>query len=174
MTTITAYIALGANVGSRRRTLEKALADLRAADGVEVVAVSPMIETTPQGPRDQPPYLNAAAELRTTLDPRKLLALLHEIETAHGRDRSRERRWGPRSLDLDLLLYGDRVIDEPGLIVPHPRLHQRRFVLEPLAAIAAGASHPGLGRTIEWLLNRTERVEYETTERRSQARVNNP
>ena len=167
MTTTTAYIALGANTGDRRGTLEAALDDLRATDGVEVVTVAGFIETAPEGGPDQPPYLNSAAELNTSLEPRRLLDRLHEIEAAHGRDRRRQRRWGPRPLDLDLLLYGDLVLQESGLIVPHPRLHSRRFVLAPLAAIAPRAVHPGLGRTIQWLLDRAEDPEYDPTLTRS-------
>jgi 2-amino-4-hydroxy-6-hydroxymethyldihydropteridine diphosphokinase len=151
MTPITAYIALGSNVGDRRATLDSALACLRAADGVTVTAVSSFVETEPVGP-PQRPYLNAAAELRTTLDPGVLLDLLHAVESSHGRDRGGETRWGPRRLDLDLLLYGERVIDEPGLTVPHPRMHERRFVLGPLAQIAPHAVHPARGRTVQWLL----------------------
>lgn len=151
MTATTAYIALGSNAGDRRAALDSALAALRGARGVTVIAVSPYVETEPVGP-PQPRYLNAAAELRTTLDPRALLDLLLSVEARHGRNRRAETRWGPRRLDLDLLLYGERVIDEPGLAVPHPRMHERRFVLEPLAQIAPHARHPARGRTVEWLL----------------------
>ena len=150
MKTATAYISLGSNLGDRRRAIEGAVHDLGATPGVEVVAVSPLIETEPQGP-SQPPYLNAAAGLRTRLSPRRLLEAMLAIEAAHGRDRGRERRWGPRRLDLDLLMFDDLVIDQPGLIVPHPRLHLRSFVLEPLARIAPQAIHPTLGMTIECL-----------------------
>ena len=103
---------------------------------------------------NQPRFLNAAAALRTVLSARRLLATLHGIEAAHGRDRSREQRWGPRRLDLDLLLYGDLVIAEQGLTVPHPRLHERSFVLHPLAIIAPRVIHPILGVSIECLRDR--------------------
>ncbi|MHC4415438.1 MAG: 2-amino-4-hydroxy-6-hydroxymethyldihydropteridine diphosphokinase [Planctomycetota bacterium] len=150
----TAYIALGSNIGDRRRAIESALAALAALDGVEVVAVSSLMETMPEGPPGQGRYLNAAAILRSDLEPRALLEAMLSIEADHGRDRRAEQRWGPRRLDLDLLMYDDRIIDEPGLTVPHPRMHARTFVLEPLVEIAAAAVHPGLGVTIECLRNR--------------------
>jgi 2-amino-4-hydroxy-6-hydroxymethyldihydropteridine diphosphokinase len=99
-------------------------------------------------------YLNAAAILRCRLEPRALLDEMLAIEASHGRDRRREERWGPRRLDLDLLLYEDLVLDEPGLTVPHPRLHERSFALGPLAQIAAQTVHPVLGLTIEQLRDR--------------------
>ncbi len=146
-----AYIGLGANLGDRRRNLESALATLASTSGIEVAAASTIIETAPAGPAGQGPYLNAAARLRTALGPRRLLEVCLAIEADHGRDRSREQRHGPRRLDLDLLLYDDRIIDEVGLTVPHPRLHERSFVLEPLAQIAESAIHPVLGVSIECL-----------------------
>jgi 2-amino-4-hydroxy-6-hydroxymethyldihydropteridine diphosphokinase len=127
-----AYIGLGSNLGERGQTLRAALNRLTANPKVEVVAVSSFHETDPVGPvRDQPRFLNAAAELETTLGPRRLLDLLLQVETELGRTRDGPAG-GPRTLDLDLLLYGDEQIDEPGLQVPHPRLHERAFVLEPL------------------------------------------
>jgi 2-amino-4-hydroxy-6-hydroxymethyldihydropteridine diphosphokinase len=154
MSDATAYIALGSNLGDRRRLLESALESLRAVDGLEVVAVSDRVETAPQGPPGQRMYVNAAAALRCRLGPRALLSAMLDIEAAHGRHRAGEERWGPRPLDLDLLLYGDLVIDEPGLTVPHPRLHERPFVLGPLAQIAPDAVHPVLGLTVERLRDR--------------------
>jgi len=117
--------------------------------------MSSIRETTPVGPvTDQPAFLNAALELRTTLSPRVLLELLLDIERMFGRDRVADRRWGPRTLDLDLLMYGELVIDEPGLMVPHPRLTERRFVLEPLADLVPDLIVPGTGATVAEHLGR--------------------
>jgi 2-amino-4-hydroxy-6-hydroxymethyldihydropteridine diphosphokinase len=127
-----AYVGLGSNLGDREATLREALRRLDAVDGIAVVAVSSFRETDPVGKVDQPRFVNAAAGLETSLTPRELLDRLLEAERALGRDRAKEERWGPRTLDLDLLLYGDVTIDEPGLEVPHPRLAERAFVLEPL------------------------------------------
>jgi 2-amino-4-hydroxy-6-hydroxymethyldihydropteridine diphosphokinase len=154
MNPASAYIALGSNLGDRRALIEAALDDLRRLETVQVLAVSDLIETAPHGPPGQGSYLNGAAALRTQLAPRDLLETLLAVEAAHGRDRAREKRWGPRRLDLDLLLYGDLVIDEPGLTVPHPRLHERWFVLAPLANIAPAVVHPVLGITIAQLRDR--------------------
>lgn len=151
---VTAYIALGSNLGDRRAHLAAALAALRATRGIEVIAVSPLFETAPVGPPPQGAYLNAAAKLATRLDAPALLARLHEIEAAEGRERRSERDL-PRSLDLDLLLHADLKLDAPDLTVPHPRLHQRCFVLEPLRSIAAEVVHPVLGETIDTLARRT-------------------
>jgi 2-amino-4-hydroxy-6-hydroxymethyldihydropteridine diphosphokinase len=130
-----AYIGIGANLGDREGTLRSAVASLAAGPGVKVVAVSTLRETDPVGPvRDQPRFLNGAVAVETSLDARALLALLLRIEADHGRTREGPEG-GPRTLDLDLLVYGDERIDEPGLTVPHPRLHERAFVLEPLAEL---------------------------------------
>lgn len=146
-----AYIALGSNLGDRRATLDGAVAALRERPGLRVVRWSSWIETEAVGgPAGQPMFLNGAAEIETELPPRALLAVLQEIEDRFGRVRGEAD--GPRTLDLDLLLYGDRVIDEPGLVVPHPRMSGRRFVLEPLAEIAPAASDPVSGRTVAELL----------------------
>jgi 2-amino-4-hydroxy-6-hydroxymethyldihydropteridine diphosphokinase len=139
-----AYVGLGANLGDRERTLRAAVEALAAEEGIEVVAVSTLRETEPVGVGEQPPFLNGAVELETTLTARELLDRLLAVEQGFGRVRIRGEH-GPRTLDLDLLLYGDEVIDEPGLTVPHPRLHERRFVLEPLAELAPGLVVPGRG-----------------------------
>ncbi len=152
----TAHIGLGSNLGDRRGAIESALRQLDRVEGLAVVAVSDLFETDPQGPPGQGRYLNGAAAVRCELDARALLAVLHGLEAAAGRDRAREVRHGPRPLDLDLLLLGDLVIDEPGLVVPHPRMHRRRFVLEPLRQIAAQVRHPVLGLTVESLFGRLE------------------
>jgi 2-amino-4-hydroxy-6-hydroxymethyldihydropteridine diphosphokinase len=136
-----AFIGLGANLGEREATIRLALAALNEEDGIEVVAVSTLRETEPVGVGPQPLFLNGAAELATTLSARELLDRLLATEQRFGRVRVPGEH-GPRTLDLDLLLYGDERIDEPGLTVPHPRLHERAFVLEPLAEI--GATVPGL------------------------------
>ena len=145
-----AYVGLGANLGERERTLRAAVEALAAEEGIEVVSVSTLRETEPVGVGEQPRFLNGVAELETTLTARELLDRLLAVEQRFGRVRVAGEH-GPRTLDLDLLLYGDRTIDEPGLAVPHPRMHERRFVLEPLAELAPGLVVPGLG-TVESLL----------------------
>jgi 2-amino-4-hydroxy-6-hydroxymethyldihydropteridine diphosphokinase len=149
---IQACIGLGSNVGNREGHLRAAIAGLRALPQSELVAISDTIDTDPVGPVAQGPYLNSAAVLRTLLSPRDLFDRLLDIDRPRGRDRSRELGGGPRPLALDLLLGGDRIIDEPGLAVPHPRLHERIFVLGPLAQIAGGMVVPTLGRTVNELL----------------------
>jgi 2-amino-4-hydroxy-6-hydroxymethyldihydropteridine diphosphokinase len=152
-----AYIALGSNLDDRRGTLEGAIAALISTPGVAVRAVSLFHETRPVGgPPGQGPYVNAAAALATTLDPFGLLNVLHEIEQRFGRTRT--VHWGERTLDLDLLLFDDRVIDTPKLTIPHPRMAVRRFVLEPLAEIAPDAVDPVSNRTIAELLTDLERI----------------
>ena len=144
-----AYVGIGANLGPREETLRRAVELLGRADGVEVVGVSELRETDPVGVVDQPPFLNGAVSVDTTLSPRALLDLLLEIERSLGRVRG--ERWGPRVVDLDLLVYGNEVVDEPGLHVPHPRLHERRFALEPLAEMNPELEIPGRG-TVSALL----------------------
>jgi 2-amino-4-hydroxy-6-hydroxymethyldihydropteridine diphosphokinase len=129
---VLAYIGLGTNLGDRELNLREALERL---EGLGPVRASSFRETDPVGVTDQPKFLNAAAELATELPPTELLERLLEIERELGRERATERRWGPRVIDLDLLLYGEEAIDEPGLTVPHPRLADRRFVLEPLCEL---------------------------------------
>jgi 2-amino-4-hydroxy-6-hydroxymethyldihydropteridine diphosphokinase len=133
-----AYVGLGANLGDREQTI------LAAAERLGPHRLSPIVETEPWGHTDQPKFLNAVAELETELTPRELLDRLLEIERDLGRTREGPR-YGPRTIDLDLLLYGDEVVEEPGLTIPHPRLAERLFALEPLLALDAGISVPGRG-----------------------------
>jgi 2-amino-4-hydroxy-6-hydroxymethyldihydropteridine diphosphokinase len=140
----TAYIGVGSNLGEREATISNALELLAADPELEIEAVSAIRETDPVGVVDQPRFLNAAVRLATDLAPKPLLERLLAVEQQLGRVRSGER-YGPRTIDLDLLLYGDEIVDEPGLRVPHPRLAERRFVLEPLAELDPGLVVPGLG-----------------------------
>jgi len=145
-----AYVGLGANVGPREETLRQAVELLATEDGVEVVGVSTLRETDPVGVVDQPRFLNGAVAVGTTLSPRELLDVLLRIERTLGRVRD-GTRWGPRTVDLDLLVYADEMVDEPGLRVPHPRLQERRFALEPLAELDPGLVIPGAGRVLDVL-----------------------
>jgi 2-amino-4-hydroxy-6-hydroxymethyldihydropteridine diphosphokinase len=142
-----ACIGLGGNIGDVATTLRDALSALDALPGTRLLRASRFHRTPAWGVEDQPDFINAAAVLETTLSPRALLDALLAIERVHGRERAADgSRWGPRTLDLDLLLYADRVIDEAGLVVPHPQLHVRAFVLVPLAEVAPDAMVPGRGR----------------------------
>ena len=152
---VRAYVGLGANLGDREATIRRAVELLDEPAGVVVVGVSSLRETEPWGPVEQPRYLNGAVALETDLAPRELLDALLDVERRLGRARDDEERWGPRTIDLDLLLYGDLVLDEPGLDVPHPRLHERRFALEPLAELAPDALVPGRGTVSELLARST-------------------
>ncbi|MDH3211136.1 MAG: 2-amino-4-hydroxy-6-hydroxymethyldihydropteridine diphosphokinase [Myxococcales bacterium] len=146
-------MALGSNLGDRETSLAAAIAALRRTRRVRVLAVSPVYETDPVGPPPQGPYLNAVVRLRTSLPPRALLERLQAIETAAGRTRGGERN-AARTLDLDILFYGDAKIHEPGLAVPHPRLHERAFVLEPLCDLAPDRVHPTLHARVDVLARR--------------------
>ena len=151
MSRVVAFVGLGGNVGDAAAALRIAFAELDTLPETRVLRASKLYRTPAWGVEDQPDFVNAAAMLDTGLGARPLLDHLLEIERAHGRERSADGRWGPRTLDLDLLLYGDAAIDEPGLRVPHPHLHERAFALLPLAEIAPETVIPGVGRAAEAL-----------------------
>ena len=140
-----AFVGIGSNLGDPERQIAAALERLAAEEGVELLAVSTLRKTEPVGYRDQPDLLNGAVELETVLSARELLERLLAIESRLGRVRGEGERFDPRTIDLDLLLYGDETIDEPALTVPHPRLAERRFALEPLAELDPTLEVPGLG-----------------------------
>ena len=142
--TVFAYIGLGSNLGDRRAMIDGALERLRPR------RVSTIVETEPWGVADQPRFLNAVAEIETDLEPADLLGRLLDVERGLGRERA--GKWGPRTIDLDLLLYDDREVRSKSLSVPHPHLHERRFVLEGLAELCPDRTVPGLGRTVRELL----------------------
>jgi 2-amino-4-hydroxy-6-hydroxymethyldihydropteridine diphosphokinase len=139
-----AYIGLGSNLGDQEATIHRALELLGADDDIEVTAVSTLVETDPVGYENQPRFLNGVAALLTELPARDLLERMFAVERELGRTRTGPR-FGPRTIDLDLLLYGQESMDEPGLRVPHPRLAERRFVLEPLAELDRNLQVPGGG-----------------------------
>jgi 2-amino-4-hydroxy-6-hydroxymethyldihydropteridine diphosphokinase len=140
-----AFVGLGSNLGKRKELIGSALELLASEEGIEVRAVSTLRETDPVGYEEQPRFLNGAAELATELSPRELLERLLAIERRLGRVRGKGPRFGPRTIDLDLLLYGEETVDEPGLELPHARLHERRFALEPLAELDPALEVPGRG-----------------------------
>jgi 2-amino-4-hydroxy-6-hydroxymethyldihydropteridine diphosphokinase len=143
------YVGVGSNLGDREAYLAAAAEALRHVDGVSVQRRSRLYDTLAVGP-PQPRFLNAVWELRTTLSPRRLLSVLQRVEQALGRTGKGQQR--PRTIDLDILLFGERILAEPGFQVPHAEMHRRRFVLEPLAELAPAARHPVLGLTVRELL----------------------
>jgi 2-amino-4-hydroxy-6-hydroxymethyldihydropteridine diphosphokinase len=143
-------VGIGSNLGDREGLVQRALQALDDEAGIEVETVSSVRETDPVGVLEQPKFLNAVARVSTTLPPRELLNSLLSVERALGRARDGPR-FGPRTIDLDLLLYGDETVSEPGLEVPHRRLHERRFVLEPLVELDPDLAVPGKGRVRELL-----------------------
>ena len=144
---VTAFIALGANVGDPASQIRAGLRALAALPQTKLAGQSSLYRNPPEGGMDQPEYVNAVARVETALGPRELLERLLEIERAHGR--AREYPNSPRTLDLDIALYGERVVDEPGLTIPHPRMAGRSFVMLPLAEIAPDAVVPGKGRVAD-------------------------
>lgn len=142
------YVGLGSNLGDPAANLHSAIAQLSATEGVELRGVSRFYASKPMGPQDQPDYVNAVACIQTSLDPHALLQILFAVERAHGRVRDASLRWGPRTLDLDLLLYGDAVIRDADLLVPHPGICERSFVLLPLADLAPELVFPD-GRRLQ-------------------------
>jgi len=145
------FVGLGGNLGDVETTLTEAMWALDSLPQTSIRAQSSFYRTPPWGNTEQPPFVNAVVELQTRLAPRVLLDLLIDIEARFGRDRSEGEKWGPREIDLDLLVYGEEQMDEPGLHLPHPHLHERAFVLVPLAEIAPGLDIVGIGRVSELL-----------------------
>ena len=152
-----AYIALGSNLGDRESYVSGAVEALRSHPLIELKKISKLFNTEPYGGVEQGDFLNGAAEIETLMDPQQLLEALHEMESAAGRDRT--VRWGPRTLDLDILFYDKMVMETENLVIPHPDLENRRFVLEPMAEIAPAFRHPVTGRSIAALLRELEEGE---------------
>jgi 2-amino-4-hydroxy-6-hydroxymethyldihydropteridine diphosphokinase len=150
----TAYLSLGSNVGNREEMLFDALR-LLESPGLHVARVSPVYETEPQDFKNQPWFLNLVTEVQTTFFPMQLMTRVRKIERGLGRKRTVDK--GPRSIDIDILLYGESVIDSKDLVVPHPRMTERRFVLQPLADLAPDLRHPVLRRSIRELLTEVSR-----------------
>ncbi|MBI5400250.1 2-amino-4-hydroxy-6-hydroxymethyldihydropteridine diphosphokinase [Candidatus Saganbacteria bacterium] len=146
---MTVYLSLGSNVGDREEYIEQANFLLEKNPRIQVVKHSSNIETEAEGGANQPPFINSAVMIKTSLPPHQLLDVCQEIETTLGRER--ELEWGPRTIDIDILLYGDEIVSDEKLQIPHPLLHERMFVLRPLREIAPNALHPIMEKTIEAL-----------------------
>ena len=138
-----AYIGLGSNLENPLQQMKTAINDLQSLADINIVSVSSLYQSPPMGPADQPDYINAVLALETSLNPHQLLDALQSVEQLHGR--VRKRHWGERTLDLDILLYGDQILDDERLKIPHPGMHERAFVLYPLAEIAPDIEIPGIG-----------------------------
>jgi 2-amino-4-hydroxy-6-hydroxymethyldihydropteridine diphosphokinase len=162
----TAYIGLGSNLGDRLRYIDSGVKMLAGAPELRLLRVSDVIETPPLSQDDQPNYLNAVAEVQTQLNPHGLLKTSGEIEILLGR--RRKEKWGPRTIDIDLLLFGNEILNEPNLIVPHPQMHLRSFVLKGLAQLNAGLLHPVLGASVAELAERLNGLDFALDPQRSQ------
>ena len=150
----TVYIGIGSNLGDRAENIRVALRLLKRSDGIRLSSVASTFETEPEGVKEQPRFLNTAACIQTRLTPGELLSTLKDIEKRVGRTPA--GRWGPRVMDLDILLYGEKIISGESLTVPHPLMAEREFVLRPMAEIAPAVMHPGLGKTVRELLEEKE------------------
>ncbi|MEO5341245.1 MAG: 2-amino-4-hydroxy-6-hydroxymethyldihydropteridine diphosphokinase [Magnetococcus sp. MYC-9] len=151
-----AWIGIGSNRGNALLTCRRAIALLRGHPHIRLVVCSPLYRTEPVGPVRQPWFVNGVLGVESELGPQALLRLLHRLEHHFGRNRRREKPWGPRRLDLDLLLYSQRVVHHSTLHLPHPRLHLRRFVLRPLADVAPTLRHPLFGKTVDTMLQEVD------------------
>jgi 2-amino-4-hydroxy-6-hydroxymethyldihydropteridine diphosphokinase len=160
---VVAYVGLGANQGEPRQLLQEAITRLGATEEIELVKASSFYRTPPLGPPDQPWYVNAVIQVRTRLEPEELLRVLHRLEEDLGR--VRRERWGPRLIDLDLLLYNGVILSGPDLSLPHPEMHRRFFVLAPLAEIAPQAWHPAFKETASELLAKLDPRDREIMEK---------
>jgi 2-amino-4-hydroxy-6-hydroxymethyldihydropteridine diphosphokinase len=153
---VIAFLGLGSNLGDAAGYCRQAIDEISRRPGNRVLRVSSLYRTEPLGVKEQDWFVNAVIEIRTTLSPRDLLRALQGIEKSMGRVRDNVPRWGPRAIDIDILLYGQDVVEEEGLCIPHPEMHRRRFVLVPMEELASYVIHPKFGVTIKGLLQRLE------------------